>query len=275
MNESALMVGEEELTLGELVASGERRVPEFVGLSACGSGRNTFDDLDQAVGFPSMLIALGTRSVMATLWPVGDRDAATFTTLFYTRWAASGGTIGDAFTAHVRALQQQRPLNSTFAAYALFGDPQLRWDNPPDPIDLTETPSMGDLEPDRLSPAPLDPTSLAGYLIDLDYGALTEDTLGGLLGLIDAWIEAQSDPGVDGGDHQTARALAAELTGLGARSEVLGAQHARAMGDPSRRAEKARNEPTRLPDAVLARLEQATATARAARNHSEPAQGES
>ncbi len=275
VNESALMVGEEELTLGELVASGERRVPEFVGLSACGSGRNTFDDLDQAVGFPSMLIALGARSVMATLWPVGDRDAATFTTLFYTRWAASGGTIGDAFTAHVRALQQQRPLNSTFAAYALFGDPQLRWDNPPDPIDLTETPSMGDLEPDRLSPAPLDPTSLAGYLIDLDYGALTEDTLGGLLGLIDAWIEAQSDPGVDGGDHQTARALAAELTGLGARSEVLGAQHARAMGDPSRRAEKARNEPTRLPDAVLARLEQATATARAARNHSEPAQGES
>ena len=275
VNESALMVGEEELTLGELVASGERRVPEFVGLSACGSGRNTFDDLDQAVGFPSMLIALGARSVMATLWPVGDRDAATFTTMFYTRWAASGGTVGDAFTAHVTALQQQRPLNTTFAAYALFGDPQLRWDNPPNTINLTETPPVSDLEPDRLSPAPLDPTSLASYLIDLDYGALDGDALAHLLDLIDAWLEAQTKPDVDGGDHQSARTLAAELTRLGARSEVLGAQQARTMGDPTRRTEKARNEPTRIPDAILAKLEQATTTARADRKHNDPAPRES
>jgi hypothetical protein len=70
---SALRLGDGPLTVYDL--EGLRRPPGLVVLSACDSGMSTVHRGDEIMGFAAALLAMGTRSVIATVAPVRDGAA--------------------------------------------------------------------------------------------------------------------------------------------------------------------------------------------------------
>ncbi|PWK40107.1 CHAT domain-containing protein [Actinoplanes xinjiangensis] len=70
---SALRLGDGPLTVYDL--EGLRRPPGLVVLSACDSGMSTVHRGDEIMGFAAALLAMGTRSVVATVAPVRDGAA--------------------------------------------------------------------------------------------------------------------------------------------------------------------------------------------------------
>jgi CHAT domain-containing protein len=62
---------------------------------------------------------------VGTLWQVNDELAARFARRFYDNlWA--GMTLGAACLDARLYIRQERPHNSTWLAYALYGDPNVR-----------------------------------------------------------------------------------------------------------------------------------------------------
>ncbi|BEL04697.1 CHAT domain-containing protein [Actinoplanes sichuanensis] len=70
---SALRLGDGPLTVYDL--EGLRKPPGLVVLSACDSGMSTVHRGDEIMGFAAALLAMGTRSVIATVAPVRDGAA--------------------------------------------------------------------------------------------------------------------------------------------------------------------------------------------------------
>jgi tetratricopeptide (TPR) repeat protein len=70
---SALRLEDGPLTVYDL--EGLHRPPGLVVLSACDSGMSTVHRGDEIMGFAAALLAMGTRSVIATVAPVRDGDA--------------------------------------------------------------------------------------------------------------------------------------------------------------------------------------------------------
>lgn len=57
-------------------------------LSACDSAFPSMDLINEAVGFPAMLMSAGVGAVIGTLWPVADRSTALLMERFYDNWRA-------------------------------------------------------------------------------------------------------------------------------------------------------------------------------------------
>jgi CHAT domain-containing protein len=61
--------------------------PRMIVLSACQTGMaQVTSRADEALGFPSMLLGQGVRTVLATLWPVDDFASALLVGQFYRFW---------------------------------------------------------------------------------------------------------------------------------------------------------------------------------------------
>lgn len=89
--ESALLLHDARpLTVKEVLGVSIR--PTLVILSACATVQAGFDLPDEAVGFPTTLIAAGAREVVATAWPTDDLASRLVVEEFVRRWRT--GTPG-------------------------------------------------------------------------------------------------------------------------------------------------------------------------------------
>ena len=132
--EAVLVLGDGELSLRDLAISLQSsKAPCFVGLSACESARTEVARAAQAIGFPTLLLSVGTQAVLGTLWPVLDGTARDICLMFYDRWA-SGMNAGESLDHATRTVRDaciagERPLVAlgTVLAFCLYGDPSIMW----------------------------------------------------------------------------------------------------------------------------------------------------
>ena len=95
---------------------------DLVVLSGCRTARGVVFTGEGVQGLAGPLLEAGTRSVLATLWSVGDRDAARFVGAFY-QAAGRGATVGDALAEVKRAAIARGDPPSVWAAFVLVGNP--------------------------------------------------------------------------------------------------------------------------------------------------------
>lgn len=83
--ESSLLLAEEtQLTLGDLLAL--ERVPAWVVLSACDTGRSYLDTPVESLGLAHAFLLAGSRAVVASTRPANDRTVSAFFTELYRQW---------------------------------------------------------------------------------------------------------------------------------------------------------------------------------------------
>ena len=94
---------------------------DLVTLSACRSASGTEQPGEGIMGLTRAFVYAGARSVLASLWNVGDASTGPFMHAFYAAWAG-GATKADALRrAQVDAIRRgQRPLR--WAGFQLYGD---------------------------------------------------------------------------------------------------------------------------------------------------------
>ncbi|MBX2998871.1 MAG: CHAT domain-containing protein [Caldilineaceae bacterium] len=109
---------------------GLRQSRPMVFLNACHTAQIDFALTGLGGWAERLLVDVCASAFIGTLWEVNDELAAEFSGAFYhTLW--QGSTLGEAFQFarnHVRRLQ---PANSTWLAYTLYGDPNVKvyWGN--------------------------------------------------------------------------------------------------------------------------------------------------
>lgn len=92
-----MLAGQEPLTLAELLPRLKEHAPSFVVLSACETAMaRVTTTADEFLGFPAALLAHGTRTVLATLWPVNDAAAAFVVGRFYREYTNGQNTAAQA-----------------------------------------------------------------------------------------------------------------------------------------------------------------------------------
>ncbi len=109
---------------------GLRKARPIVFLNACHTAQIGFAFTGLGGWAERMIVDVRASAFIGTLWEVNDKLAAAVSAEFY-RALWTGDTLGQAFHAarqHVRALQ---PGNSTWLAYTLYADPNVRvhWGN--------------------------------------------------------------------------------------------------------------------------------------------------
>jgi CHAT domain-containing protein len=108
------------LSAGDL--SSLRLDADLVVLSACRTASGVVVGGEGVQGLVSPLISAGARSVVATMWPVGDRSAARFIEDFY-RQLAEGSDVSEAIRqAKLAAIERGAPP-AEWAAFNVIGDP--------------------------------------------------------------------------------------------------------------------------------------------------------
>lgn len=116
------------VTAGDLAAL--RLRADLVVLSGCATALGVLVGGEGILGLTAPLLQAGARGVMATLWPVSDREAARFVSRFY-RWLGTGMATADALRrAQVEAAERGDPPR-TWAAFVLTGDGSVRVAPPP------------------------------------------------------------------------------------------------------------------------------------------------
>jgi CHAT domain-containing protein len=82
---SALLLAEgQPLALERLMPAMEGKAPQLVVLSACETAMSRVSSMpDEFLGFPAAFLHAGSRSVLATLWPVDDAATALLSWRFY------------------------------------------------------------------------------------------------------------------------------------------------------------------------------------------------
>lgn len=122
---SAIELADEPLYPADLRGSllrGIRRSTPLVFLNACDGGRANFGLTGLGGWADKLFKEANAAAFVGALWEVHDALAGEFSKTFYSR-LAEGATLGEAVQAarlHVRELD---PLNPTWLAYTLYGDP--------------------------------------------------------------------------------------------------------------------------------------------------------
>lgn len=118
LSDHLLLASDEPLYAGEIIDS--RLDMRLVVLSACDTARVGSRFADEQLGLAGAFLAAGVPGAVASLWPVGDRDAADFA-------SGIGGALKEGLDpgeslrrATVRALDSGLPA-SAWAAYVLLG----------------------------------------------------------------------------------------------------------------------------------------------------------
>ena len=98
---------------------------DLVVLSACRTAGGVVVGGEGIQGLVAPLISAGARSVVATMWPVGDRSTARFIEDFY-RQLAEGKDVSEAIRqAKLAAIDRGAPVTE-WAAFSVIGDPLVR-----------------------------------------------------------------------------------------------------------------------------------------------------
>jgi|GEM_PF-5058102 len=110
--------------VGEAVFGLRKRRP-LVFLNTCHGARMGFS-LAGLGGWASQMIIQARAGVfIGALWEVNDTLAADFALAFYGELQA-GATLGEAFHSARTGIRESAPANSTWLAYTLYGDPNMR-----------------------------------------------------------------------------------------------------------------------------------------------------
>lgn len=81
---SLLLAGETQLTLGDLLAL--ERVPAWVVLSSCDTGRSSTEAPLSGLGLAQAFLLAGSREVVASTRPAADREVSAFFAELYQQW---------------------------------------------------------------------------------------------------------------------------------------------------------------------------------------------
>ena len=125
--QSALLLAPGDGQDGRLTAEELLELPigaNLVVLSACRSGSGAVRAGEGLQGLTIPLLEAGAASVVATLWPVGDRTVEPMIGLFY-RELASGATVGDALHRARLTAYRDGLSPAMWAAFTLTGDPRV------------------------------------------------------------------------------------------------------------------------------------------------------
>jgi tetratricopeptide (TPR) repeat protein len=91
------VANQQRITLRELLPLLANRAPGFVALSSCESAMARVTSTpDEFLGFPAAFLEHGTRTVLATLWPVDDFGASVVVQRFYGERARTGISAAEA-----------------------------------------------------------------------------------------------------------------------------------------------------------------------------------
>ena len=93
-------------------------------LSACRSAGGAVRAGEGLFGLTTPLLEAGASSVVASLWPVGDRAIEPMIELLY-RELASGAAVGDAVNRAKRAARERGLSPAVWAAFAVTGDQRV------------------------------------------------------------------------------------------------------------------------------------------------------
>lgn len=94
---------------------------DLVALSACGSAAGADRPGEGIIGLTRAFLYAGARSVLASLWNVGDASTGAFMRTFYEGWSRGVSKAEALRRAQVDAIRRgQRPLR--WAAFQLYGD---------------------------------------------------------------------------------------------------------------------------------------------------------
>jgi tetratricopeptide (TPR) repeat protein len=96
----------------------------LVVLSACRSAGGAVRAGEGLFGLTAPLLEAGASSVVASLWPVGDRAIEPMIALLYQE-LASGATVGDAVNRAKRAARERGLSPAVWAAFAVTGDQRV------------------------------------------------------------------------------------------------------------------------------------------------------
>ncbi|MFN8442073.1 MAG: CHAT domain-containing protein [Caldilineaceae bacterium] len=94
-------------------------------LNTCNAGRLGFTPTDLGGWADRLLRNVRAFAVIGAQWEVNDALAADFAQTFYNE-LLNNKPLGEAFQIARRAIQQKDPLNPTWLAYTLYGDPNSR-----------------------------------------------------------------------------------------------------------------------------------------------------
>ncbi len=98
---------------------------DLVVLSACRTAGGRLLRGEGLQGLTAPILAAGTRSILATQWPIADRTAGKMTERFY-RALAGGATVAEALRAARMDLARAGAPPSQWGAFVLVGDPMVR-----------------------------------------------------------------------------------------------------------------------------------------------------
>ncbi len=111
------------------------QVPDLVFLNCCNLGVMAADSKQAdnesyrlAASISRELIDMGVRTVVAAGWPVDDRAARHFASVFYEQFIALGRNFGDAIQAARLETWKSYPETNTWGAFQAYGDPSFMLD---------------------------------------------------------------------------------------------------------------------------------------------------
>jgi CHAT domain-containing protein len=102
--ESAFLLHDGKLTLSQIMQSQSSNTAALAFLSACQTATGDAKLPDEAVHLAAGMLSAGYRSVVGTMWPIGDEDAPLIADEFYRRLkeyqGESGGRLKAAYALH-------------------------------------------------------------------------------------------------------------------------------------------------------------------------------
>lgn len=100
---------------------------ELVILFVCSAGRtDPHPFLNTTIGMPNLLLAAGSRTVIASPWPLSSTVPGTWLEGFMEAWDAGETAIDANFTANARVQERYGYEPQHSLAMAVYGDPYLR-----------------------------------------------------------------------------------------------------------------------------------------------------
>jgi len=115
--ESGLLLAEDsQVTLGDLLALD--RVPAWVVLSACDTGRSSIETPVESLGLAHAFLLAGSRAVIASTRPTDDRKVPAFFADLYRQWDGQADLAGALQRAEL-AWRQRNP-GADWASFRLF-----------------------------------------------------------------------------------------------------------------------------------------------------------
>ena len=113
--------GDDGFLTGEEVFSLDLDASELVTLSACETGRSRVLKGDEMMGFIRAFMFAGARSILASLWSVGDDATCLLMERFYTHYQAGKGKAKSLQLAQMET-RQEFPEVLSWAPFQLYGD---------------------------------------------------------------------------------------------------------------------------------------------------------